>query len=106
MKITIVGAGRLGKTIFTLLSKNGRVPSLVKKNMPIPTADLYVLTVPDSKISEVSQKISTDGVVLHTSGSLGLEVLKKHKNKGIIHPLMTFPGPDIAIPPPPIPASL
>ena len=45
-------------------------------------------------------------MVLHTSGSQSHEILRPHEPAGVFHPLMTFPGPEIAIPSQRVPVSI
>ncbi len=57
------------------------------------SADLYIIAVPDSSISEIVDLIpSVNGVVVHTSGSTPLSVLSKLKSRGIgvFYPFQTF----------------
>lgn len=56
-------------------------------------ADLYIIAVPDSSISEIIDSIPiVNGVVVHTSGSTPLSVLSTLKSKGIgvFYPFQTF----------------
>lgn len=57
------------------------------------SANLYIIAVPDSSISEIVDLIpSVNGVVVHTSGSTPLSVLSKLKSRGIgvFYPFQTF----------------
>lgn len=57
------------------------------------SAELYIIAVPDSSISEIVDLIpSVKGVVVHTSGSTPLSVLSTLKSKGIgvFYPFQTF----------------
>ena len=102
-KLTIIGPGRLGRTISTCLSTPHQ---LIAKNQDIPISDIYLLTVPDQIISSVQKKLPQESVVLHTSGSQSHEILRPHQHAGVFHPLMTFPGPEIAIPSQKVPVSI
>ena len=106
MKITIIGFGRLGKSIHTILRDKDIAHTVIKRDQEIPPSDLYYLTVPDASIVSVSKKVPKTGVLLHAAGSLAPEILRPHPCVGVLHPIMTFPGPDVALPPPPIPASI
>jgi predicted short-subunit dehydrogenase-like oxidoreductase (DUF2520 family) len=54
-------------------------------------ADLYFIAVKDSAIENVAHGISnTKGMVVHTSGAIPLEVLKKHARAAVFYPLQTF----------------
>lgn len=60
-------------------------------------ADLYIIAVKDDSIAEVAKnltKLELKGLVLHTSGSVDCNVLKKVSNQiGVYYPLQTFyPG--------------
>lgn len=55
-------------------------------------ADVYILCVPDEEIVALSSQISFPGkLVLHTSGSIRLNVLKNvSSNCGVLYPLYSF----------------
>jgi predicted short-subunit dehydrogenase-like oxidoreductase (DUF2520 family) len=57
-----------------------------------PKADLYIIAVKDDSIEEVAEKLKlTDKIVVHTSGSVSIDVLKKTSNKcGVLWPLYSF----------------
>lgn len=53
-------------------------------------ADLYILAIKDDAIEPVTKQLNVNNVV-HTSGSIGLEVFKnKFENYGVFYPLQTF----------------
>lgn len=53
-------------------------------------ADLYILTVKDSVIEEVSELINIKNkLIVHTSGAVEQDVIK-HKRRGVFYPLQTF----------------
>ncbi len=53
-------------------------------------ADLYILTVKDSAIDEVSKKLITNNkLVVHTSGAIEQDVIQ-HERRGVFYPLQTF----------------
>ncbi|MEO8515496.1 MAG: DUF2520 domain-containing protein [Flavobacterium sp.] len=57
----------------------------------IVNADLYVIAVSDNSIAEVSKNLPfTNKLVVHTSGSVGLEDLDAKNRKGVFYPLQTF----------------
>lgn len=55
-------------------------------------ADIYISALKDSVATEVWSKINfNDKLLLHTSGSLSIDLLKEHStNYGVIYPLMTL----------------
>jgi len=53
-------------------------------------ADLYILTVKDSVIQEVSELIKIKKkLIVHTSGAVEQDIIK-HKRRGVFYPLQTF----------------
>ena len=53
-------------------------------------ADIYIISVSDDAIAEVSSKIHTKGLVVHTSGTVSLDSLKNSGRKGIFYLLQSF----------------
>ena len=54
-------------------------------------ADLYIIAVSDDAIATVSSQLAfKNRLVVHTSGSVSLDVLDKKNRKGIFYPLQTF----------------
>ena len=101
MKVAIIGAGRLGASLHSMLQS----PCLlIGRGHPIPLADIYWLTVRDSQISSVSSQLPKGSIVIHSSGVLGLEPISHHPKRAVLHPMMTFSGPE-HIPSLPIPAT-
>jgi len=96
--IVIVGRGRLGRSLALLLEQRDCPATLIGRE-PIPTgADAVLLAVPDTAVSAVARTIPPGPVVLHCSGALPVDVLHPHRPAGSFHPLMTFPGPEVALP--------
>jgi predicted short-subunit dehydrogenase-like oxidoreductase (DUF2520 family) len=98
VRIAIVGPGRLGRTLAVLLARAGHDVALVGRAAPLPDVDAVWLTVPDLAIAEVASDLPPGPIALHASGATGLEVFGGRPRSGSLHPLMTFPGPDLAIP--------
>ena len=73
--------------------------------------DVYYCCVSDGAVAEVASLIpahadrkgsgdyTNDVPVLHASGALDHQVLRPHRPAGSLHPLQSFPGPDVALPP-------
>jgi predicted short-subunit dehydrogenase-like oxidoreductase (DUF2520 family) len=104
--VIIVGPGRLGRSVATLLERRQVPVQLVGRHDRIPPAAITYLTVPDREIGEAAARVPKGGVVLHASGASDVEVLRPHEKAGSLHPLMTFPGPEIALPSGVIPAAI
>ncbi len=98
MHIAIVGPGRLGRTLALLLRQRHVEVSLCGRDTPVPSCSGVLLTVPDGEIANAAARIDIGQIVLHCSGSRGLEPLRPHAPAGSLHPLMTFPGPEVCVP--------
>ena len=94
--LTLFNKGYLIKQVFS--RKLFNADTLAKKLncnatnelKEITNADLYIVTIKDDILPLVLEKLEVNNIV-HTSGSLGLEVFnKKHKNSGVFYPLQTF----------------
>jgi len=57
------------------------------------------ITVADDAVAEVARALPPGPVVLHASGVLDVDVLRPHRPAGSLHPLQSFPGPEVATPP-------
>jgi predicted short-subunit dehydrogenase-like oxidoreductase (DUF2520 family) len=59
--------------------------------------DLLVIATPDDVVAEVAAQVRPvpTTVVVHLSGSLGLDVLVGHPRRGSLHPLVPLPTPAI-----------
>ncbi len=80
-----------------LLGQTPATVALWRRGEPIPDADVYWLTVTDAAIPVLAAQLPPDRVVLHAAGVLPAAVLH-HPLGGVLHPLMSFPGPEVAIP--------
>ncbi len=111
IKIAIIGAGNVAYHLGTALQKAGveitavytrderKAKALATKlhtswvaeidKLP-PNTQLTIIAVKDEAIAEVSNQIKTSGIVAHTSGMLGIDVLATHKHRGVFYPLQTL----------------
>ena len=97
--IAILGMGKLGSSLNVLLDASGYRTKSWRRGEQLPSdCDIYWVTTSDSDINGVAKEIPMGPLVIHSSGCLDLACLKPHSNTGSIHPLQSFPGPDIAIP--------
>lgn len=109
MKIVIIGSGNVAYHLLTAFKKNdisvaqifGRNDTVLREiseefHIPYSTkyleeAELYIISVNDSSIADVSKKISKkDCLVAHTSGSMSLNSLLGSYRKSVFYPLQTF----------------
>ena len=113
MQVTIIGTGNvatvLGKLIFannhTINQVYGRnidtarllanqlnanaISNLIELNTD---ADIYIIAVADKSIETICNQINLkDKIVLHTAGSVSIEVLKNiSKNYGVLYPIQSL----------------
>lgn len=91
LKIAVIGTGNVG-TQFGRIFGVEPVSSRTLEHLP-QDADLYIIAVSDSAVKEVAEKLpATDGIVLHTTGSVPIEALKsvRCKGYGVIYPFQTI----------------
>lgn len=109
--IAIIGSGNVATNLGLALHQNGFSISVVySKNLAnaqtlakqlnakatdklsavSPQLNWYIIAVKDDAISHVSEQLTVDGLVVHTSGSVPMHVLQKHKRNGVFYPLQTF----------------
>jgi predicted short-subunit dehydrogenase-like oxidoreductase (DUF2520 family) len=72
---------------FSQKFKTAHYPDL--KSIP-NDCDVYFLGVNDSEICAVSQELDVNGIVIHCSGFLSIDLLNKHKNRGVFWPIQTL----------------
>ncbi len=99
----IVGPGRAGRSWMAALvavggfecrGALGRSGALVGGAAGV---DLLVIATPDDQVARVASLVApvATTVVIHLSGSLGLEVLSPHPRRGSLHPLVPLPTPTV-----------
>ncbi len=98
MRVALLGMGRLGRTLAVLLPRAGHPVLPWRRGEPVPTAEVAWITVPDGAVAEVARLVPPGPIVLHASGVLEVDVLRPHRPAGSLHPLATFPGPEVAVP--------
>ena len=108
--IIIVGSGNVATHLgLSLLSKGYKIKQVWSKQLNnadklakklnctstdslnnLKSADLYILAVKDDVLESLIKKLNVNNII-HTSGSIGLEVFNnKFKNYGVFYPLQTF----------------
>lgn len=101
-QVAVIGAGRAGGALAMALSAAGwSVSGPVRRGddlvASVRGADVVVIATPDDAVAGVSASLVgvVDAVVMHLSGSLGLEVLDGHQRRGCVHPLVSLPSPEV-----------
>jgi predicted short-subunit dehydrogenase-like oxidoreductase (DUF2520 family) len=100
--VRFIGAGRAGRSLSTALAAAGwDVVGLLGRRDDLTDAatgvDVLVIATPDDAVAEVAAAVrpQPDTVVLHLSGSLGLDVLAPHGRRAALHPLVPLPNPTV-----------
>lgn len=107
IKISLLGYGNLGQHLALKLqelegiqlveiyspsqntSKRLKVP-IINELKNLGDADLYIAAVSDDAIAEISQKLPPDYTLVHTSGTVALDVLGRQSKRGVFYPLQSF----------------
>lgn len=112
-KISIIGAGNLGSNLAIALSEKGfeitevydidqkaanalanRIGSVTLKSLQNLSlqSDIYILSVSDDNLESITAVLDLEEkLVVHTSGTIQIDVLKKSsRNYGVIYPPQTF----------------
>lgn len=111
-KVAIVGTGNVAWHLSEILIKNGmQISCIAARNYKhaeeladlrkskaadirslCENVDLVIIAVSDDAIIEVAQQLPKgDYIVIHTSGSVSIEVLAdRFKNFGVLYPLQSF----------------
>lgn len=94
MKIAIIGSGNLASHLMKAFREANQETCHINSRslQDFPTdCEVYFLAVSDKAVQEVSDRLSrVEGIIAHTAGSVDIEVLKAHKNRGVFYPLQTF----------------
>lgn len=110
IRVVILGIGNVGTHLYCALQNYEAVEviQLFNRSMDalspfkneiatttsyseIKDADIYIIATKDDTIEAVSAQIPyTNKLVVHTSGSISIDVLSSKNNKGSFYPLQTF----------------
>lgn len=110
IKVVLLGSGNVayhlaqalksseGVELIQRYSRNGNNDAYFDVSIPVTfdldhlkKADVYIIAVKDDAIAGLSEKLPpVDGLVVHTSGSIGINALYKGLKKGVLYPVQTF----------------
>lgn len=110
IKITLIGSGNVAQHLIKAFTKSeeteiAQVFSRRKESLlnlvnadqivtefnDLKESDLYIISVSDNAISEVSEQLRfKNKLVVHTSGTTSIDVLDSKNRKGVFYPLQTF----------------
>lgn len=91
MKIAVIGKGNVGSQFANIFGVTP-ISSRTLEGLP-EDADLYIIAVSDAAVAEVTSKLpKLKGVVVHTTGSIDMNVLKgvDCKSYGVLYPFQTI----------------
>lgn len=91
MKVAVIGTGNVG-TQFAHIFGTKPISSRTLEDLPTD-AELYIISISDSVVKEVAEKMPpVNGIIAHTTGSVGIEALSSVKSKGygVIYPFQTI----------------
>jgi predicted short-subunit dehydrogenase-like oxidoreductase (DUF2520 family) len=110
VKVCIIGSGNLAQHLITAFANSdstelvqvfsrdiSKISHLIAPESStndynaLAEADVYIISVTDSAIAEVSKNFPfSNRFVVHTSGSLSVEALDARNRRGVFYPLQTF----------------
>lgn len=110
IKVVLLGSGNVAYHLALALksaehveliqrySRNGNNDAFFDASLPLTnnllelkTADIYILAIKDDSIGSISEKLQhLNGLVVHTSGSIGLKTLYAGLKRGVLYPVQTF----------------
>lgn len=91
MKVAVIGTGNVG-TQFARIFGSDPVSPRTLEGLPMD-ADLYIISVSDSAVKEVAEKMpAVNGIVVHTTGSVAMDALSEVRCKGygVMYPFQTI----------------
>ncbi|WP_339839027.1 DUF2520 domain-containing protein [uncultured Flavobacterium sp.] len=110
IKVVLLGSGNVASHLIKVMEANAaidlvQVYARSKKSLEniidsnkvttsfadLKEANIYVISVSDKAIEEVSNQIPfTHKLVVHTSGTMGFDVINPKNKRGVFYPLQTF----------------
>ncbi|WP_372973898.1 Rossmann-like and DUF2520 domain-containing protein [Muriicola sp.] len=112
LKLILIGTGNISRFLFDVLVDHPDVSimQVLGRNeqaldyfrdhtevssdfKEIASADVYVLAVSDQAIAEISHNLPIEkGLLVHTAGSISMDVLPGEMRRGVFYPLQTLSG--------------
>ena len=92
--ISIIGNGNVATHLYNALKDKTEISIINSRSLEtLPqNTDVILICVSDNAISEIVSKLpSSDAIIVHTSGSIPMDILKKYGLEyGVFYPLQTF----------------
>lgn len=110
MRISFIGSGNVAHHLAHYLSKSNEVIQICSRSLEnaqilankvnakaiseitsLEEVDLLIIAVNDDQIETLSKAIELkNSIIVHTSGTKSIDLLKGHKAYGLLYPLQTF----------------
>lgn len=110
IKITLIGSGNVAQHLIKAFTKSEETEivqvfsrrkesllnlvntdQIVTEFADLKESDLYIISVSDNAISEVSEQLPfKNKLIVHTSGTTSVDALNPRNRKGVFYPLQTF----------------
>lgn len=110
VSIVIIGSGNVAQHLITAILQSNEIEliqvfsrqketvshlisldKIVSDYDKIKEADLYIIAISDNAIGDISSKLPfKNRLVVHTSGSMPMEILDSKNRRGVFYPLQTF----------------
>lgn len=110
ISIVLIGSGNVAQHLITAFLQSNEIElvqvfsrqkesvshllssdKIVSEYNEIKVADIYIIAVSDNAIADVSAKLAFENrLVVHTSGSMPMEILDNKNRRGVFYPLQTF----------------
>ncbi|MCV6629215.1 MAG: DUF2520 domain-containing protein [Flavobacteriaceae bacterium] len=117
IKITLIGAGNVAQHLYRAIQQSPSCEmvqwyarnldriykyqeevKLCDQIKSLETADVYILAISDDAIVPFAQVLPPlGGLLVHTSGTVGMHQLPKQFRRGVLYPIQTFSS-DVAMP--------
>ena len=110
IKVIIIGSGNVAQHLIKAFSKSKNIDlaqvfsrqkeslvplldshKIIDNYTDLAEADLYILAVSDDAIAAVSSQLPFENrLVVHTSGSISIDLLDSKNRRGVFYPVQTF----------------
>lgn len=110
IKVILIGSGNVGSHLAHTFLKSPEIEliqvynrsiehanqfkgtvAITSKLSDLLEADVYIISISDHSIENISKKLPFENkLVVHTSGSTPLDILKNSDRRGVFYPLQTF----------------
>lgn len=110
LKVTVLGGGKLAKHLISVFLETegiylqqvynrtieniqpfSKFTSITNNIENLKKSDIYIICIRDNQIHDFSKKLKNlNGLIVHTSGAMDMNVLQPELNRGVFYPLQSF----------------